>query len=79
MVERCEQCGANLALVGRMHNCNPPSVPAIQQAVKASIQEAAKAWAKPAEMPCPVCEARRLKQREAQKRWRDKKRAQPEG
>lgn len=21
--ERCEQCGANLALVGRVHRCNP--------------------------------------------------------
>lgn len=59
----CGVCGQNLDVVGSVHNCIPKEDLKTYPLGILSYRTA----------PCPVCEGRRLKQIEAQKRYREKK------
>lgn len=59
----CPVCGGNLNIIGKRHRCIPAKAPKPVIEVKPSLLLPA----------CPVCEARRKRQREAQKAYRARK------
>ena len=76
MIERCAGCGADLALVGRVHRCEPvkrmveviSGAPAIEQLGRRKQVRAISD-----EGDCPVCAARRARKAAAMRRYREKR------
>ncbi len=64
MTDRCEKCGANLALVGRLHHCIQSQVwPAPQEPVKPED-----------DIGIPITDdapTERVKHRDYQRKWRE--------
>jgi hypothetical protein len=80
-MNRCPICTKDMDLVGRSHNCVPVATPSKEE-VRADYKKMGKAMnaamigdvASVASVAsCPVCETRRQKQLEAQRRYRSKK------
>lgn len=69
-MNRCPKCGKNMDLVGSRHDCRTTS-PFPPNDRIADYGDLGQTPPGPA-VGCPVCEERKVKQREAQRRYREK-------